>query len=119
MRFRVVEDGEFERLGNSQTIKTDARIIAATNRDLEKEVRRGKFRKDLWYRLDVFPLTLPPLRERTDDIPLPVDFMIRKFALKFINCLFIFCHKLIVFQLPSSQRQLKRKVLSVFSAPLR
>ena len=79
---RVLQDGEFERLGNSRTIKADTRIIAATNRDLEEEVRRGKFRKDLYYRLDVFPITLPPLRERTEDIPLLVDFMTQKFARK-------------------------------------
>jgi chemotaxis protein methyltransferase CheR len=69
-------------LGNSHTIKADTRIITATNRDLEEEVHRGNFRKDLWYRLDVFPITLPPLRERTDDIPLLVDFMIQKFTRK-------------------------------------
>ena len=79
---RVLQDGEFERLGNSHTIKADTRIIAATNRDLEKEVDRGNFRKDLYYRLDVFPITLPPLRERTDDIPLLVEFMIQKFSRK-------------------------------------
>jgi len=79
---RVLQDGEFERLGNSHTIKADTRIIAATNRDLEEEVHRGNFRKDLWYRLDVFPITLPPLRERTDDIPLLVNFMIQKFTRK-------------------------------------
>ncbi|MFC1849485.1 sigma-54 interaction domain-containing protein [candidate division CSSED10-310 bacterium] len=75
---RVVEDGEFERVGSSQTIKVDTRIIAATNRNLEEEVRKGCFRDDLWYRLNVFPITMPPLRDRLDDIPLLVDFYIKK-----------------------------------------
>ncbi len=77
---RVVQDGEFERLGSSHTIKVDLRIIAATNRNLEEEVRRGRFRKDLWYRLNVFPITMPPLRDRLDDIPLLVDFYVKKMS---------------------------------------
>ncbi len=77
---RVVQDGEFERLGNSRTIKVDVRIIAATNRNLEEEVEKGCFRSDLWYRLNVFPITMPPLRERREDIPLLVDFYIRKIS---------------------------------------
>jgi len=75
---RVLQDGEFERVGSSSTIKVDARIIAATNRNLEEEVRKGGFRDDLWYRLNVFPITMPPLRDRRDDIPLLVDFYVRK-----------------------------------------
>jgi len=77
---RVVQDGEFERLGSSQTIKTDVRIIAATNRNLEEEVRRGRFRDDLWYRLNIFPITMPPLRDRLDDVPLLVDFYVKKIS---------------------------------------
>jgi chemotaxis protein methyltransferase CheR len=77
---RVLQDGEFERLGSSHTIKVDTRIIAATNRNLEEEVRRGRFREDLWYRLNIFPITMPPLRDRTDDIPLLVDFYVKKIA---------------------------------------
>jgi len=77
---RVVQDGEFERLGSSHTIKIDVRIIAATNRDLGEEVRRGRFREDLWYRLNIFPITMPPLRDRLDDIPLLVDFYIKKIS---------------------------------------
>jgi transcriptional regulator with GAF, ATPase, and Fis domain len=75
---RVVQEGEFERLGGSRTIKVNARIIAATNRKLEEEVRQGNFREDLWYRLNVFPITMPPLRDRRDDIPLLVAFYVKK-----------------------------------------
>ena len=79
---RFVQDGEFERLGSPRTIKTDVRIIAATNRNLEEEVRKGKFREDLYYRLNVFPIMMPPLRQRKDDIPLLVDHFIAKFNKK-------------------------------------
>ena len=75
---RVIQDGEFERLGSSQTIKVDVRIIAATNRNLEEEVSKGRFREDLWYRLNVFPITMPPLRDRLEDIPLLVEFYVKK-----------------------------------------
>jgi transcriptional regulator with GAF, ATPase, and Fis domain len=77
---QVIETGEFERLGSSDTIKVDVRIIAATNRNLEAEVRKGAFREDLWYRLNIFPITMPPLRERREDIPLLVNFFIDKIS---------------------------------------
>lgn len=77
---RVIEDGEFERLGSSETRKVDVRIIAATNRDLQAEVQKGSFREDLWYRLNVFPITMPPLRDRLDDIPLLVNFYIGRIS---------------------------------------
>ncbi len=77
---RVVQDGEFERLGSSHTIKIDVRIIAATNRNLEEEVSKGRFREDLWYRLNVFPITMPALRDRLDDIPLLVEFYLKKIS---------------------------------------
>ena len=79
---RILESGEFERLGNPRTLYTDARIIAATNRDLEEEVRQKRFREDLWYRLKVFPVTVPPLRDRIDDVPLLVDHFVQVFARK-------------------------------------
>jgi formate hydrogenlyase transcriptional activator len=66
---RVIQDGEFERLGSPRTIKVDVRIIAASNRDLDEEIVAGRFRQDLFYRLSVFPITIPPLRQRKDDIP--------------------------------------------------
>ena len=70
---RVIQHSEFERLGSSNTIKVDVRIIATTNRNLEEEVRKGRFRQDLYYRLNVFPITVPPLRQRKEDIPLMVQ----------------------------------------------
>jgi len=73
---RVLEDGTFVRLGGSQPIRLNVRIIAATNRDLVKETERGNFRHDLFYRLNVVPITIPPLRERKEDIiPLVLFFM--------------------------------------------
>jgi len=77
---RVIQDGEFERLGSSDTIKVDVRVIAATNRNLEEEVYKGRFREDLWYRLNIFPITVPPLRERMEDIALLVDFFVDKIS---------------------------------------
>ncbi len=76
---RVLQEHEFERLGGATPIKTDVRVIAATNRDLAKAVRERAFREDLSYRLNVFPIRVPPLRERRDDIPLLVHFLVNKF----------------------------------------
>jgi formate hydrogenlyase transcriptional activator len=70
---RVLQDGKFERLGGTQTLKTDVRVIAATNRELNDEVTVGRFRADLYYRLNVYPITVPPLRKRRDDVPLLVE----------------------------------------------
>jgi len=75
---RVIQENAFERLGGTRTIKVDIRIIAATNRDLNEEVRKGTFREDLWYRLDVFPIHIPPLRDRKEDIPLLVESIVRQ-----------------------------------------
>ena len=79
---RVIQDGEFERLGSPRTIKVNVRVIAASNRNLEEEVKNGRFREDLFYRLNVFPITIPSLRKRTDDIPLLVNHFITKFNKK-------------------------------------
>jgi formate hydrogenlyase transcriptional activator len=77
---RAIQDQEFERVGGSRTIRTDARLIAATNRDLKAMVDEGKFRADLYYRLHVFPLHVPPLRERREDIPLLTRYFVQKHA---------------------------------------
>src|SRR5512133_1229040 len=79
---RVIQDGDCERLGSPRTIKTDVRIIAATNRNLGEEIKNGNFREDLYYRLNVFPITIPPLRQRLDDIPLLVNHFVAKFNRK-------------------------------------
>ncbi len=79
---RVLQDGEFERLGSSKTLYTDVRVIAATNRNLEDDVRNKHFRRDLWYRLNVFTISIPPLRERSEDIVLLVKYMIKNLQRK-------------------------------------
>jgi formate hydrogenlyase transcriptional activator len=79
---RVLQEHEFERLGGSNLIKVDVRVIAATNRDLLRSATEGTFRQDLFYRLNVFPVQLPPLRERRDDIPPLVHYFVRRFSLK-------------------------------------
>lgn len=79
---RVLQEGEFERVGSSRTIKVDVRIVAATNRNLAEEVRHGRFREDLWYRLNIFPITIPPLRDRKEDIPLLVAFYVKKIGVR-------------------------------------
>jgi formate hydrogenlyase transcriptional activator len=80
---RVLQEGEFERVGGHQTIKIDVRVIAATNRDLECSIQEGKFRADLYYRLNVFPIRIPPLRERKEDIPLLVKYFVMKYGARF------------------------------------
>ena len=87
---RVLQDGEFERLGSPRTVKVDVRVIAATGRDLQDDVRSGRFRQDLFYRINVFPITIPPLRDRKDDIPLLAQYFVEKYCRKMgkeIDCL--------------------------------
>ncbi len=77
---RVIQERELERVGGKDTIKVDVRIIAATNRNLEEEVRAGRFRSDLYYRLNVFPINLPPLRDRMEDVELLANFFVAKYS---------------------------------------
>jgi len=76
---RVIQSKTFERVGGAEPVKSDVRIIAATNKDIEKEVEEGRFRADLYYRLNVLPIYIPPLRERREDIPLLADFFLKRF----------------------------------------
>ncbi len=80
---RVLQRGEFTRVGGTATLKTDARVIAATNRDLEKFVAEGGFRADLYYRLNVFPIHIPPLRERPEDVVLLTNYFAQKYRARF------------------------------------
>jgi DNA-binding NtrC family response regulator len=80
---RAIQEGEIERVGGTKPIKTEFRLIAATNVDLEKAVKEGRFREDLFYRINVIPIKLPPLRERADDIPQLADFFLRRYNARF------------------------------------
>jgi DNA-binding NtrC family response regulator len=77
---RVLQEREFERVGDSKTIRVDVRLVAATNESLEEEIEGGRFREDLYYRLNVIPIPLPPLRERREDIPLLAEFFLRRYG---------------------------------------
>ncbi len=77
---RVLQDHEFERLGSTRTLRVNIRLIAATNRDLARAVAEREFRSDLYYRINVFPIRVPPLRDRSDDIPLLVRYFVQKFS---------------------------------------
>jgi transcriptional regulator with PAS, ATPase and Fis domain len=77
---RILQEKEFQRLGSNLTLKTDVRVIAATHRDLEEAMKKGEFREDLYYRLNVISIYLPPLRERKEDIPLLIDYFLKKYS---------------------------------------
>ncbi len=77
---RVIQERQFERVGGSHVIPTDVRIIAATNRDLPAAIAAGTFRADLFYRLNVFPIDVPPLRQRKEDIPMLVEYFVKRYA---------------------------------------
>jgi DNA-binding NtrC family response regulator len=82
---RVVQERQFERVGGTETICVDVRLIAATNKNLEEEVKQSRFREDLYYRINVIPITLPPLRERKEDIPLLIDYFLKKYNNKLLK----------------------------------
>jgi transcriptional regulator with GAF, ATPase, and Fis domain len=119
---RALQEKEIERVGGKNTIKIDVRIIAATNRDLEQEMNEGRFRSDLYYRLNIFPITLPPLRERRDDIPLLASHFILWFAKKsgkkITNCSNRILQELMAYHWPGNIRELEHLIeRSVLLAP--
>jgi transcriptional regulator with PAS, ATPase and Fis domain len=108
---RILQEQEFYRVGGSTTIKVDVRIIASTNKNLEKMVQEGTFREDLFYRLNVFTLNLPPLRERKEDIPLLVDFFLQGAAKK-VDISSVALQMLAAFTWPGNIRELKNTIES-------
>ncbi|GAB6085661.1 sigma-54-dependent Fis family transcriptional regulator [Alkaliphilus crotonatoxidans] len=117
---RVLEEGRLFRIGGSQEIKVDVRIIAATNKDLKKEVEKGTFRKDLYYRLNVLPLKLLPLRERKEDIPLLIDFFMTVKSLKLgknpANLPPAVIQRLAEYPWPGNVRELENKIEQIINA---
>ena len=109
---RALQEREFERVGDNQTIKVDVRVIAATNSELPRMVADGTFREDLFYRLNVIPITLPPLRERREDIPLLVKHFLEKFRAERPDrrCRRGPCGALMAFSWPGNVRQLENAV---------
>jgi transcriptional regulator with PAS, ATPase and Fis domain len=108
---RVLQEREFYRVGGSSTIKVDVRIIASTNKNLERMVQDGTFREDLFYRLNVFTLHLPPLRERKEDIPLLVDYFLQKTS-KNVDISSVALQMLVAFPWPGNVRELKNTIES-------
>ncbi|WP_106418295.1 sigma-54-dependent Fis family transcriptional regulator [Salinicola tamaricis] len=111
---RTLQDGEIERVGGSQPIRVDVRIVAAANKDLLQEVQAGRFREDLYYRLNVFPIRLPPLRERRDDIPLLVEHFSRHYAERYRKSITGLTRKasdaLLAYDYPGNVRELQNLV---------
>ncbi|MGI9537596.1 MAG: sigma 54-interacting transcriptional regulator, partial [Desulfocapsaceae bacterium] len=111
---RVLDSGEFERLGSTHTRHSNARVIAATNRELEEEVKENRFREDLWFRLKVFPITVPPLRERVEDVPLLarffVDYFTRKMGKKSADLTIRTMKMLQQYHWPGNVRELKHSI---------
>jgi len=111
---RVLQEREFERVGGMKTVKVDVRVLAATNKNLEKLIQESKFREDLFYRLNVIPLHLPPLRNRPEDIPLLVDHFIHEFAKKRKRNPFVFSQEsmqcLLSYQWPGNVRELENLI---------
>jgi DNA-binding NtrC family response regulator len=115
---RVLQEGEFERIGSNKIIKTDFRLIAATNRNLEQEVAKGTFRSDLFYRLNILPITIPPLRDRREDIPLIVEHFIaslnREFGQKITSVPKKVFDSLMEYHWPGNIRELSNVVERAF-----
>ena len=111
---RVLQEQEFERIGGTCSQKVDVRIIAATNRDLQEEVQHKRFREDLYYRLNVFPVPIPPLRERREDIPLLVEHIVKKFSVKhgkIVHTIHPQCHhELMHYSWPGNIRELENVI---------
>ena len=111
---RFIQERELERVGGTQPIRVDVRIIAATNRDLEQEVKAGRFREDLFHRLQVIPIALPALRERKEDIPELIDFFLRRFSTEtkkqFINVAEGAKNKLLAYSWPGNVRELSNVI---------
>jgi transcriptional regulator with GAF, ATPase, and Fis domain len=111
---RVLQNGEFEKVGGHQTIKVDVRVIAATNNDLEKEVKENRFRDDLFYRLNVFPITIPPLRKRSEDIMLLIQHFIERksseHGKRFENISKADMNRLCDYEWPGNIRELKNVI---------
>jgi transcriptional regulator with PAS, ATPase and Fis domain len=111
---RALQEGEIERVGGTAPIRVDVRIIAATNLDLRREVEAGRFREDLFYRLNVFPIHLPPLRERREDIPLLMSYFLRHFSLRHGRKLAGFSTRLVnallTYRFPGNIRELQNLI---------
>jgi len=111
---RVIQEKELERLGGLHPVKIDVRLIVATNRNLEEEVKKGSFREDLYYRLNVVKIVVPPLRERKEDIPLLMDFFVKKYATRYKKNIVGFTREsrdqLIKYDYPGNVRELENMI---------